>query len=280
MAAGAVSIGLPPGGRVTMPRQNSAATAYWVGENALITNSDMGTGYVNLSAKKLAVICKVPNELLRFSNPSAEQIVRNDIARVLALAMDKQLLDGVGTDLAPRGLITYTGVGSYTASTVNANGNTLEAQDPERMIGVIENANAIVDDNRVSFIMRGQLWRLLSTRRADSVSAGDQKGPFVFSLTRDTNTGQPLGIAGFKVVRSNQVSATRSKGSASNLTYILAGDFSQYLIAMSGVLEFDLSTQGDTPFQYDQTWMRGILQLDGAPRHDESFCLCDSLVVQ
>jgi HK97 family phage major capsid protein len=93
----------------------------------------------------------------------------------------------------------------------------------------------------------------------------------------DYSRGTPGNLYGHPVFKSTQISASRSKGSSSNLSYILGGDFADYLIAMSGAIEFQISTQGDTPFTTDQTWYRGIMYTDGAPRHEASFVLCDNL---
>ena len=47
-------------------------------------------------AKKLGVFVKINNELLRFASPSAEGLVRLDMARVAALKADVAMLEGTG----------------------------------------------------------------------------------------------------------------------------------------------------------------------------------------
>ena len=61
------------------------------------------------------------------------------------------------------------------------------------------------------------------------------------------------------------------------LTYVIGGQWSDLLIGMFGAIEFAATTQGDTPFTYDQTWVRGILSADIAARHDRAFVLLDQL---
>jgi hypothetical protein len=58
---GATTLPLPPNGRLTMPRETGAGTAYWVGERSTITESEIATGSMSMSAKKLAVLYKLPN---------------------------------------------------------------------------------------------------------------------------------------------------------------------------------------------------------------------------
>ena len=281
MQAGARTIAMPPNGRITFPRQTNAGTAYWVGESSQIADSQPQTGDVLLQAKKLGILCKVPNELFRFSSISVEMFLREDISRVLALRLDKSLLEAAGSTNEPKGLINYAGITKHTASTVAGSGNTLEPEDVSQMIGKVEEQNA----NFKAFVMRPLMYAAIANRRADAVSAGDKKGPFVFNMFRELNAnidfsrGAPGNLYGCPVYKSTQISGARSKGSASNLSYILGGDFSDYLVAMSGAIEFQISTQGDTPFTTDQTWYRGIMYCDGAPRHEASFVLCDNLVV-
>lgn len=281
LKAGARSLPMPPTGRITYPRQTGAATAYWVGESTTITESQPATGDVVLQAKKLGVLVKIPNELFRFASVSVEQFVREDMARVMALKLDKSLLDAVGSTVEPKGLLNYAGITSHTASTTGANGDTFTPEDVGKMIGKVESQNAIFR----SFVMRPLMYTALSNRRADAVSAADGKGPFLFNVWREMqeqfvdpsrmNVGM---LNGYPVFKSTQVSNTRTKGSGTDLTYILGGDFSDFLVAMSGTLEFQLSREGDTPFTQDQTWFRGILYCDGAPRHEASFIKTDQLL--
>ena len=109
--------------------------------------------------------------------------------------------------------------------------------------------------------------------------AADGKGPFLFRDMRYASTGPPAELYGTRVVRSAQVSATRVKGSASNLTYMLLGNFPDWIVARLGVMEFLASGLGDTALQNDMTYLRGIQHIDAGPRHAASFVLCDQLVV-
>jgi hypothetical protein len=89
----------------------------------------------------------------------------------------------------------------------------------------------------------------------------------------------PVELHGTRVVRSSQVSATRAKGAASDLTYILLGYFPDWVVARMGVMEFLASGLGDTALQNDMTYLRGIQHIDAGPRQAASFVLCDTLVV-
>src|SRR6185312_13515803 len=83
-------------------------------------------------------------------------------------------------------------------------------------------------DAPTAWVMRKAMFAALMNRRADAVTAADGKGPFLFRST-SAATAPPAELYGTRVVRSSQVSGTRVKGGASNLTYILLGYFPDWI---------------------------------------------------
>lgn len=279
--AGATEAPLPPNGRVSYPKLTGGSTAYWVGEAATITESAETTGNLLLEAKKLGVLVKMNNELPKFAGPVAEAMVRLDMARVGALKADLAMLEGTGGTQI-KGLLTYPQTGNdplkiHYAATNGADGDTFGVTDVAGMEGDLPDAVP----SPTAWIMRRPMHAALMNRRADAVSASDAAGPFMFWITRgDAGKGPQMELFGTKVVRSNQVSLTRVKGSGTTLTYILLGYFPDWLIARMGVMEFLMNNMAETAFTNDQTWLRGIQFIDAGARHARSFVLCDQLKQQ
>ncbi len=271
--AGARVVPLPPQGRLKYPRQTAASLTYWVGENSPITESLVGTGEVTLQAKKLAVLIKSPNELIRFASPAAEALIRDDMTKSLALGLDLAALEGQGGDNRPRGILNYPNINRISSSSPGTNGDRVMAVDFYRMIAAVEESNAEFE----GFLMRPKTLYKTYQLRADAVSQGDAQGPFLFNLIREAGDGVKATIAGHPVTKSTQVSQQRSKGNATNLTYILGGMFSDVLIGMFGAIEFAATTLGDTAFINDQSWIRGILSADVQIRHEAALVLLDNL---
>ena len=271
--AGARVVPLPPQGRLKYPRQTAASTTYWVGENSPITESLVGTGEVTLQAKKLAVLIKAPNELIRFASPAAEALLRDDMTKSLALGLDLAGLEGQGTDTRPRGVINFQNITQISSSKQTANGDYLVGQDVYRMIAAVEEANAEFE----GFIMRPRTLYKYYQLRSDAVAQGDSAGPFLFNLIREAQDGVEASLGGYPVTKSTQVSTTRTKGTSTNLTYVVGGMWSDMLIGMFGAIEFAATTMGDTSFVNDQTWVRGILSADIQARHESAFCWIDNL---
>src|SRR5262249_42715809 len=272
--AGSQEIALPPNGRIQFPKLTGGSTAYWVGEATSITESTPGTGNLDLQAKKLGIFVKLNNELLRFASPSAEGLIRYDMARVAALKADLAMLEGTGGTQI-KGLLTYSDIISHTASTTGGTGDTFQAQDVAKMEGKLPDAVAAP----TGWLMRKDMFAALMNRRADAVNAADAAGPFLFHPSRSAADGPPPELYGTRVVRSSQISNTRTKGGASTLTYILLGYFPDWIVARLGVMEFLASGLGDTALQNDQTYLRGIQHIDAGPRHAGSFVMCDQLVI-
>jgi HK97 family phage major capsid protein len=256
------------------PPVTAGSPAYWVGESTAITESTPATGNLDLQAKKLGVLVRLNNELLRFASPSAEGLVRTDMARVAALKADLSMLEGTGGTQI-KGLLTYPDISTLTAFTLGTDGNTFQPEDVGRMEGKLPDAVS----TPTAWVMRKDLFAALMNRRADAITAGDQAGPFVFRPTRIGSEAPPMELYGTPVVRSAQVSNTRAKGASTSLTYILLGYFPDFIVARLGVMEFLASGLGDTAMVNDQTYLRGIQHLDAGPRHAASFVLCDQLVI-
>lgn len=274
--AGARVVPMPPQGSLRLPRQTSATTGYWLGENTQITLSTFGTGALLLRAKKACALVVLPGELLRFASPAAEAIVRDDLTKTLALTFDKGLLEGPGSDNVPLGLATM-GASSgnpYGLSIVTpATANTLSPQDVYKFISGVEADNADFE----GWIMRPELfYALLEVRGQTSSGTSNPYGPFVFNQFRAMADKFEKMLAGFKVTTTVQVAQTRGTGTQ---TYVLGGMWSDYIIAMFGVIEFMQSDQGIQLLQADQVAVRAMLTGDGAPRHPGAFAFADNLAL-
>jgi len=283
-AAGARNETLPPGGRKFYPKVTNASTAYWVGETGSITNSQPTTGGLSLEAKKLANRIPVTNELLRFSDPNAEAWLRMDMATQMALAMDKACLDGTGGTQI-KGLITYETATSWsqgvnkllaytsTGSPADANsGYPFQPQDVYNIDGLLPDGVSAT-----AWVARRNWVPYVLNRRADAVSGGDGKGMFMFDAFRQAAMGPSPTLAGTPIVRSSQISNTRTRGTGTTSnTYLLYGNFQSWTIARSGIME--LMVDPYTSMQNYITNLQCVQLVDAGALHPEHFVFCDNLL--
>src|SRR5205085_9151110 len=102
---------------------------------------------------------------------------------------------------------------------------------------------------------------------------------FLFRAMPASGSTPQTELYGHRAVRTAQVANNRTKGSGTDLSYILLGYFPDWIVARLGVMEFLASGAGDTALQNDQTYLRGTQHVDAGPRHAASFVLCDQLVI-
>jgi HK97 family phage major capsid protein/HK97 family phage prohead protease len=99
-------------GNVAIPRQSGAATAYWVAESGAPSESQQTLDQVTMMPRTVAAYTDYSRRLLIQSSVDVENMVRSDLARVLALKIDLAGLYGTGTNSEPLGLKNTTGIGT------------------------------------------------------------------------------------------------------------------------------------------------------------------------
>lgn len=114
---------------VRIPRMTAGASAQWVGEGKAKPVSKGAFDTVTVPAHKLAVISVLTEELVRFSNPSAELVVRDMLIEAISQAMNQQFIDpaaagvasvkpgSITNGVAAAGPVNGTAVGIRTAAT-------------------------------------------------------------------------------------------------------------------------------------------------------------------
>lgn len=78
---------------INIAGQTSGSTGYWVGEGQPKPVTRAGFNDVNLGWAKIAAICVLSEELVRFSSPNAETLMRNELAKAVAERADRDFID-------------------------------------------------------------------------------------------------------------------------------------------------------------------------------------------
>lgn len=109
-------------GNVSIPKHQTSLTTGWVAENSGLTPSDMAFDSVTLAPKHAGGMTELSRQLIQQSSPDVEQLVRDDLAAMLAQAIDSALIEG-GNANEPTGVLASVGsnggVQSGTLSTLN-----------------------------------------------------------------------------------------------------------------------------------------------------------------
>jgi HK97 family phage major capsid protein len=247
-------------GSMTLPKQTGAATASYVGEARRIDPSEPTFGQIQLLARKLAGLVPVSNDLLRESDPSADMIIRDDLARVMALTEDTNLLRGAGTAFTPQGLRFQIDSANVAASA----GTTLDQKTQDLFDAILRVQQDNVD-------LSSPVW-YLSVRTASGLRRQrDANGNFVFKAEMDSGR-----LLGFPFFESNQVPSNLGGGSDSEIYFV---ETSQCLIGDTMELELVVEPNGTytnasgtviSGLSHDLTMVRAIKKHDIAMRHTQA----------
>ncbi|MEZ9525715.1 phage major capsid protein [Enterovibrio norvegicus] len=105
-------------GDLSIPTQEGGATGYWLGEDTDATLSEITFGERGLKNRTCAALVEMTRKMLQQSSPDVEMLARNDIAKALALTIDRAALYGTGGD-QPLGLAGITGVNGMDFAAIN-----------------------------------------------------------------------------------------------------------------------------------------------------------------
>jgi HK97 family phage major capsid protein/HK97 family phage prohead protease len=108
---------------VRVPSQTNGGNGYWVGEGAAKPLTKFEFENVTLGYTKVANIAVLTEELLRFSNPSAEAIVRDQLAAALIARLDTDFVDPTKAEVSgvsPASIINGVAGISSTGSDADA----------------------------------------------------------------------------------------------------------------------------------------------------------------
>jgi HK97 family phage major capsid protein/HK97 family phage prohead protease len=226
-------------GNVSIPRQTSASTAYWVGEGSDVTESQQAFDQVNLTPKTIGATTDYTRKLLLQTSISVETMVRNDIAKQIALALDTAAIYGSGSSNQPTGITNTTGIGTATVTGVGT--------FPELIAMETDVAVANADQGALKYIVNATARGGLKSVKKDAGS-----GEFVFANNE---------INGYPVIVSNQLTNNDC----------LFGDFSQLIAAFWSGLDLTVD-----PYAMSKSGSIRIVALqdvDFGVKQPTAFCL-------
>lgn len=106
-------------GNFDIPRQTTNTTATWIGEDGDSVKTDMDFGLLSLRPKTVAGHTEVTRRMLMQSSLGVEALIRSDLARTLALAIDFEGFYGTGSSNKPTGIKATSGINSFNWATAN-----------------------------------------------------------------------------------------------------------------------------------------------------------------
>ena len=230
-------------GNIEIPRQTGATTVYEVGETDAITDSDITLDQITLSPKRLGASSGYSKQLLAQSSVDVENLIKNDIITQIALKIDA---------IAVNRILNETGVGLVS---LGDNGAPPKWEHFVELESLIAMANA--DVGRMQYIINAKTQGYCKT-----TPKIDGYPQFIIENNQ---------INGYNYKVSNQVPSNLTKGTGTNLSAILFGNYADLIIGFWGGIDiivdpYSRKKEGVVEITADQFY-------DIAIRHPQSFAV-------
>jgi len=218
---------------IKFTRQTAGTTGTFVGEGLPKPLGKMDFELLSLTWAKAATIIVLTEELLRFSNPNAEVLARDDLAAGIARYLDLRFIDPA-----------YAGVANVSPASIT-NGITAIASTGTSVAAITADIATALKAMAANNINLGSLVWIMSPSVAIDLSL-KRTAQDLFAFPDVSATGGRF--LGYPVIVSNNVALSASPTEA----FVVLLDPSNIMIADDGGVTIDMSSEAS-------------LQMDGAP---------------
>jgi len=236
-------------GNANIPKLVDGTTTTWLtNETTQVGEVEQTFGQLSLSPKTIASYTEMSRQLLLQSIPASDIIVTYDLAQMLGVGIDAAVINGPGSAGAPHGIIGLTGVTTSSGATLT-----------QTMLRAMQTTTSAANSPGVNFgyAMAPVTAQILSTRqRFTGASVALWEGDQFFGT-----------VEGAPGMSSAQVPAAT----------IVAGPWSEVIIAEWGVLEVDLNPYLQANFQAGIVGIRALWTIDVGVRRPATFSVLTSV---
>ncbi|MBB35395.1 MAG: phage major capsid protein [Hirschia sp.] len=234
-------------GNLSIPRETDSPAIGWVAENAALSSDDADFDSITLSPKHAGALSEFSRNMLLQASPDVEALLRQMLARNLALAIDRAAIKGGGTN-EPVGILSTSGIQTIAA--------------PDSIFEAVADAVTLADAENV-----GGSRAILTTPEIRKLAA----------LALDVN-GRPQGVGtifhNVPTTFSNLVPKTLGAGAEHGLIY---GDWSELLIGIWSEVDILVNPFESTAYSKGNVSIRAMGTVDVAVRHKKAFVSVEDL---
>lgn len=240
---------------IDIPRQTGSSTAQWVAEDGSLTETDATFDDVNLSPKSVGAMTSYSRRTLLNSSPAIEQIIRNDLAAVIANAIDAKAIAGDGTGNTPTGILSTAGIGDVPLGTNGA---------APTWVGVL----GLIAELELDNASMGSLGFLTNPKAVKKMRSTQKVAATDSVMIQEA----PDSLAGYRLASTNAVPSNLVKGSSGAVcSALIFGNFADLLIASWSGVDILANPYETTAYAKGRVMIRAMKDVDVAVRHAESF---------
>ena len=170
-------------GDVKIPKKTAASTAAFISsEGGASSESEMTIGSVTMSPKTLGAHTDVTRQLMIQSSLDVENLIRNDLAGSMAVAIDNAALEGSGSSGNPTGITNTTGINTVSLSSAAA----------PTFAEMVSMESAVAVDNA---LLGGLVYIVHPTNAGTLKTTTKDSGSGQFVLTNNEINGYPVVVS-------------------------------------------------------------------------------------
>lgn len=238
-------------GNIAFPTNDGGIAATWEGEVATVAATKNAIGQKTMVPHRLAVHALLSLQNLWQSASDLEQMTAMDIAAVIGNEFDGKAINGSGASNQPTGILNLAGVNSVAVGTNGGAPTWAHIVDMESKV-FIQNANGARMAYLINPATKGKL-------KQTKHSAGDLN--YLMAMDNTIN-GYPAGV-------SNLVPSNLTKGTGTNLSAGVFGDFSQLIMGQWGFYDLTVDNVSRKVDGYVALIVNTFV--DVLARHDKAF---------
>ena len=237
----------------------AAATAGFVAESGDVSDNTQVTTQLTMIGRTLGARSTISRLLLLESDPSIEQIVRDDLVSAIASKIQDVAIEGGGSN-EPTGVTKTSGIGSIAGGT-NGQSPAWNTHVPT-LVKEVEQDNAALNDGTLGWLTNPKVKSKMAA--VAKVSSSDS-----VMILNDPWTS----LYGYPIKFTTDCPSDLTKGSASGVcSAMIFGDWSQVLLGAWGASPDVLVD----PYGNNDGGVKIIVfsEVDVAVRHAQSFAAC------
>jgi HK97 family phage major capsid protein len=243
-------------GNLEIPRLTASTTAYWVAENSAITASDPQVDQVGLTPKHVGALTELSRNMLMQPSIDVTRMVEDDMARVIAVGLDRVALVGGGSG-EPSGLLA-SGSGIGAGTSLGATGGAPTWDAVVALIASVDTANALAGS--LAFATNA---KVVSKLRRTLKTSTDSASNFIMT---DAAT-----LAGYPLASTQLVPSNLTKSTGNNLSATIFGDWSMLVLAFWAELDLLVNPYESTAYSKGNVQVRAMATADVAIRQPLAF---------
>jgi len=238
-------------GDVSIPKYGSGLTTGWVTEGGAVSDGDMTFSSVSLTPKHVGGKSEMSRQLIQQSSPGIEQLLRDDLAYLLAQQIDQAIISGDGTGGAPTGILNISGIQTHSLATPD-------------LVGL----HSMVEKAELANVMPNHWLAGTSTKR---VLATTVKETGVDSYLMENGMA-----AGINLQSTNQLA---DKAGSPDTGRLILGDFSQVMLGIWSEIDLLVNPYAEPAYSRGGVVVRAMATADVAIRHPEAFVVADDITL-